>query len=95
MTSTQAAKHLQTGPYALRDWMLRHRWLYRSNGNLLAYQSKIDAGHLIHKLVDYTNGKTGAITSRRQVLVTQRGTATLAREYQDGKNNSGVVAFSR
>lgn len=75
---TAAAKTLQYPPRKLSDWLTRHRWVYRrpGGGRLLAYQEKIQAGYLTHKL--YTERRDDGDRVHEQVLVTPKGLARLA-----------------
>jgi len=79
MNITAAAKTLQVKPRALAEWMRENRWTYRrpNSDRILAYQEKIDAGYLEHKLVTF---QTDGMPSRStfQVMVTPLGVAKLA-----------------
>lgn len=79
MNITAAAKALRVGPRTLHDWLRSHGWTYRrpDGERILAYQAKIDAGYLEHKLVRYQPpGQPERATF--QVMVTAKGVAKLA-----------------
>ncbi|ASN71557.1 putative DNA-binding protein, partial [uncultured Caudovirales phage] len=52
MCITDAAKHLQIKPHALFAWLQEHKWIFRRPGcrHWLAYQERIQSGHLLHKV---------------------------------------------
>lgn len=77
---TDAAKNLQTGPKRLIDLLLQQKWIYSRPGKrgYLAYQDKIQAGHLTHKQSVYEDPKTYEQKVSDQVRVTPRGLAKLA-----------------
>ncbi|SER57415.1 phage regulatory protein, rha family [Faunimonas pinastri] len=78
LTVTAAAKTLQVGPKELFTWLRAHSWIYRSgDGRELAYQTKLQAGLLEHKLarVPRENGDLLTVT---QVRVTPKGLAKLS-----------------
>lgn len=77
---TAAAKLLDRKPREFQIWLLKQGWLFRScgHGTLQAYQSHIDKGLLIHRMVSINHA--GVFSSLRpQPLVTPRGLAHLAR----------------
>ncbi|KXV48210.1 antirepressor [Gluconobacter albidus] len=76
---TEAAKILQIKPKALIAFMATSQWIYRRNNakNWLAYQGKIDAGHLWHKVATYTD-PNGEEKTRDTVKVLPKGLAKLA-----------------
>ncbi|MFB9942787.1 phage antirepressor KilAC domain-containing protein [Gluconobacter oxydans] len=76
---TEAAKILQIKPKALIAFMATSQWIYRRNGtkNWLAFQAKIDAGYLWHKIGTYTDGN-GEEKTRDTVKVLPKGLAKLA-----------------
>jgi phage antirepressor YoqD-like protein len=76
---TAAAKMLAVRPKALFAWLQEHRWIYRRAGSArwLAYQPRIQAGHLEHKVFTVT-GADGQERSEAQVLVTPKGLARIA-----------------
>ncbi|WP_081109597.1 phage antirepressor KilAC domain-containing protein [Gluconobacter oxydans] len=78
---TEAAKILQIKPKALIAFMATSQWIYRRNGtkNWLAFQAKIDAGYLWHKIGTYTDGN-GEEKTRDTVKVLPKGLARLARD---------------
>ncbi len=76
---TEAAKILQIKPKALIAFMATSQWIYRRNNakNWLAYQGKIDAGYLWHKIATYTD-PNGEEKTRDTVKVLPKGLAKLA-----------------
>ncbi|MBS1082348.1 phage antirepressor KilAC domain-containing protein [Gluconobacter kondonii] len=76
---TEAAKILQVKPKALIAFMATSQWIYRRNNakNWLAYQAKIDAGYLWHKIGTYTD-PNGEEKTRDTVKVLPKGLAKLA-----------------
>ncbi|MBF0850450.1 hypothetical protein HKD27_05860 [Gluconobacter sp. R75690] len=76
---TEAAKILQVKPKALIAFMATSQWIYRRNNakNWLAYQGKIDAGYLWHKISTYTD-QNGEEKTRDTVKVLPKGLAKLA-----------------
>lgn len=79
---TDAAKNLQVPPRVLFRWLRENGWIYRRVGvNFdIAYQSKISAGYLIHK-VEVFDRADGTEGSRTQVRVTPRGLTVLAKAF--------------
>jgi len=77
---TDAAKNLQTGPKRLIDLLLQQKWIYTRPGKrgYLAYQDKIQAGHLTHKQSVYEDPKTYEQKVSDQVRVTPLGLTKLA-----------------
>jgi len=76
---TEAAKILQVKPKALIAFMATSQWIYRRNNakNWLAYQAKIDAGYLWHKIATFTD-PNGEEKTRDTVKVLPKGLAKLA-----------------
>ena len=76
---TNAAKDLQVRPKELFAWLDRHRWIYRRAGGTswIAYQDRLQAGHLEHKVTLVTRAD-GTDKSVEQVRVTPKGLAKLA-----------------
>ncbi|GAD09171.1 hypothetical protein GFGA_1c1236 [Gluconobacter frateurii NBRC 103465] len=76
---TEAAKILQVKPKALIAFMATSQWIYRRNNakNWLAYQTKIDAGYLWHKIATYTD-PNGEEKTRDTVKVLPKGLTKLA-----------------
>lgn len=81
MCITDAAKSLQVQPHKLRDVLLEIKWMYRRQGKAgyVAYQDRIHAGHLKHKVGNYTDPETGESKTNPQVLVTSKGLAQLSK----------------
>lgn len=78
MCVTSAAKSLQVKPKDLFQWLEAHRWMFRRQGtSWQAYQDKLDAGVLKHKVttIRVDNGPDRVQT---QVLVTAKGLTALA-----------------
>lgn len=81
MCITNAAKSLQQKPTVLFKWLQERRWIYRRPGGSgwIAYQDRIQAGHLEHKVTTVERGD-GSQKVVEQVLVTAKGLARLAIE---------------
>lgn len=77
---TEAAKHLGMGPLKLFNWMHANRWIYRrtSFANWSAFQPRLSAGLLEHKLVRIPNNESEELKTVEQVMVTRRGLVMLA-----------------
>lgn len=77
---TEAAKHLGMGPLRLFNWMSANRWIYRrrSFANWSAFQPRLSAGLLEHKLVRIPNNESEELKTVEQVMVTRRGLVVLA-----------------
>ncbi len=82
MNRTDAAKHLGVAPHVLCKWMRTNAWTYRRAGTKddIAYQSKINAGYLEHKV---TTGPRpdGTEWISTQVRVTPKGLTVLAKAF--------------
>lgn len=82
MSRTEAAKHLGVPPHVLIKWMKMNGWAYRRPGSKedLAYQSKIIAGYLEHKV---TTGPRpdGTEWISTQLRVTAKGLTVLAKAF--------------
>jgi len=78
MNITAAAKTLQVEPNKLFKYLDGNRWTYKRAGSneRLAYQDKIQAGLLEHKLTTMSVG--GVERVRTQVFVTAKGIAKLS-----------------
>lgn len=79
MCITNAAKTLQVQPKFLFNLLSQNKFIYRRPGcsNWIAYQDKLQAGYLEHKIttVERTSGDTKTV---EQVLVTPKGLVKLA-----------------
>lgn len=79
MNITQAAKTLQMPPKRLFTWLSRNGWIYRRPGGSewVAYQPKIVAGYMEHKVVEIgrSDGDPPKIVTQAQV--TPKGIARL------------------
>lgn len=89
MCVSNAAKHLQTRPKDLFAWLRAHRWIYRRAGGTawLAYQERLQAGLLEHKVATIERGD-GSVRTVEQVRVTPKGLARLS----ETLNNQEKVA---
>lgn len=79
MCITDAAKALQIRPKDLFGWLLQNGWIYGRQGKAgyLAYQDKIQAGYLEHKVTTvYRNDGSEKITEA--VRVTPKGLSKLS-----------------
>ena len=77
---TDTAKYLQLNPKKLFIWLHKHRWIYRragGNGDWVAYQERMDAGLLVHK-VSWRVPEDGEPIPQWQALVTIKGATKLA-----------------
>lgn len=76
-----AAKALQMQPLKLNQWMNANGWIYRrpGKGSWIAYQDRIQSGHLTHKLTPYIDQNTGDNKVSEQVRVTGKGLTLLAK----------------
>jgi phage antirepressor YoqD-like protein len=82
MCLTDAAKHLGIQRCRLIEWMRANRWIYRREGSmrLLAYQPRMAAGLLDHKVSVIGREDDGADRLASQVRVTAKGLAVLAQK---------------
>ena len=80
MCLTDAAKHLGVQRCKLIDWMRANRWIYRREGcaRWLAYQPRMSAGLLDHKVTVLGLDDEGDQRLASQVRVTPKGLAKLA-----------------
>lgn len=81
-TRTEAAKHLGVAPQMLCRWMTTNGWTYRrpNSKDDIAYQSKITAGYLEHK-VSTGLRPDGTEWISTQVRVTPKGLTILAKAF--------------
>ncbi|WP_207458633.1 phage antirepressor KilAC domain-containing protein [Azospirillum sp. SYSU D00513] len=87
MCITDAAKDLQVTRKNLIHFLEQNGWIYRRAGSrrrMVAYQSRIQAGHLEHKLQEVDDGR-GGTKMAEQVMVTPKGRALLARQISAGE----------
>jgi anti-repressor protein len=79
---TTAAKMLGVAPHTLIRWMRTNGWIYRRPGNAddIAYQSKIEAGLLEHKIQTGPR-PDGTEWSSTAVRVTPKGLTVLAKAF--------------
>ncbi|MNZ30162.1 Phage antirepressor protein KilAC domain protein [compost metagenome] len=82
MCMTDAAKHLGVPRKALLAWLQANRWIYRRAGTAhwLAYQPRMAAGYLLHKVTVIGEDEQGLSRMASQVRVTSKGMAALARQ---------------
>jgi phage antirepressor YoqD-like protein len=78
---TDAAKHLQLQPSKLFAWMQQNRWIFRrqGSGRWAAYQPRITAGLMIHKVTALKpHPETGVERAAFDPLITPKGLTRLA-----------------
>lgn len=82
MCLTDAAKHLGVKRCRLIEWMRANRWIYRREGSmrLLAYQPRLAAGLLDHKVSVIGREDDGSDRLASSVRVTAKGLALLAQK---------------
>jgi phage antirepressor YoqD-like protein len=80
-----AAKTLQVQPSKLTAWLVMNKWIYHRAGKsgYLAYQDRIQSGHLVHKSTPYRDSVTGDDKISEQVRITGRGLTALAQKLAD------------
>lgn len=81
---TSAAKQLGVGPLKLFKWLSDNRWIYRraAFSSWSAYQPRLTAGLLEHKLVRVGKGAEEDLKVVEQVMVTRKGITTIAEQIQ-------------
>ncbi|ECC4541347.1 DNA-binding protein [Salmonella enterica] len=79
LTITSAAKHLQVQPSKLFEYLCNLRWIYKRPGgrSWLAYQERIQAGYLEHKVTTIKK-EDGSEKVVEQVLIKPKGLSKLA-----------------
>jgi prophage antirepressor-like protein len=87
---TDAAKALQIQPKKLSDWLQAQKWAYRRLGKagLVAYQDKIQAGLLVHKVYPQPMAD-GETKVRERLMITAKGMTKLAEAF--GGPTSGLA----
>ena len=82
---TTAAKQLGIGPLKLFKWLSDNRWIYRraAFSAWSAYQHRLTAGVLEHKLVKVGKGVEEDLKVVEQVMVTRKGITHLATVLQE------------
>lgn len=82
MCLTDAAKHLGVQRCKLIDWMRANRWIYRREGcaRWLAYQPRMSAGLLDHKVTVLGLDEVGDQRLASQVRITPKGLSVLAQK---------------
>lgn len=73
-----AAKALQVKPYAFNRWLRDRCWIFQRDHRWVAFQSRIDSGYLVHKLVVIGQREGEPDRTTEQVRVTAKGMAKLA-----------------
>ncbi|MDE1011976.1 MAG: phage antirepressor KilAC domain-containing protein [Paraburkholderia fungorum] len=75
-----AAKSLQIQPGKLNTFLQANGWIYRrvGKGTWTAYQDKLQAGLLIHKVTPYIDETNGESRVNEQVRITPRGLTRIA-----------------
>lgn len=83
---TDTAKHLNIPRHVLIDWMRENRWIYRREGSAhwLAYQPRMAAGLLEHRVTVIGTDSIGDQRLASQVRVTPKGLAKLAEKIAEG-----------
>ncbi len=73
------------------DWLAGIGWIYRAGGfgEWQARQSRIDSGHLEHRMVEID--RHGVIQLKAQAMVTPKGIARLA-ELREMPNAPAIAA---
>ena len=84
---TSAAKQLGIGPLKLFKWLSDNRWIYRraAFSAWSAYQPRLTAGVLEHKLVKVGKGVEEDLKVVEQVMVTRKGITHLATVLQEAE----------
>jgi phage anti-repressor protein/phage antirepressor YoqD-like protein len=77
LTLTESAKVLQEPPRKFITWLHAQAWIYRSNGNNVAFQDRINAGFMEHKFVTVQHD-SGPVAEVPQPLITPKGITKLA-----------------
>lgn len=82
---TTAAKQLGIGPLKLFKWLSDNHWIYRraAFSAWSAYQPRLTAGLLEHKLVKVGKGSEEDLKVVEQVMVTRKGITHLATVLQE------------
>lgn len=82
MCMTDAAKHLNVPRKDLLAWLQANRWIYRRAGaaHWVAYQPRMAAGYLLHKVTVIGEDEQGERRLASQVRVTPKGMTVLARQ---------------
>lgn len=79
MCIRDAAKTLQMRPIDLTNWLKENKWIYQrpGKGSWLAYQDRIQSGHMEHKVTTVERGD-GSEKAVDQARVTAKGLTKLA-----------------
>ncbi|MCY1294664.1 Phage antirepressor protein KilAC domain protein [compost metagenome] len=86
MCLTDAAKHLGVQRIKLIEWMRANRWIYRREGSAhwLAYQPRMAASLLEHRVTVLGTDDDGDQRLASQVRVTPKGLSVLAQKIAQG-----------
>ncbi len=97
MCLTDAAKHLGVQRCRLIEWMRENRWIYRREGSmrLLAYQPRMTAGLLDHKVSIIGREDDGGDRLASQVRVTAKGLALLAQKLNGAPRSAASENVAR
>lgn len=87
-----AAKHLGWKPSELVSWLQQEHWIFRNYAaeRWVAYQTMIDTGLLVHKIVTIGEAEDGQPRTVPQVVVTSKGLARIALLFE--KRRQGIAA---
>ena len=80
-TIREAAKDLQVKPLEFSNWLKGHDWIFRQGKVNLAYQPRIDAGLMFHKITMLEIEGDDGVTFEKSVTqarITAKGLAKLA-----------------
>lgn len=83
---TDAAKQLGLAPARLFSWLEQHRWIFRRHGckRWVAYQPRITAGHMTHKVTALKpDPETGIERAAFDPMATPKGLTRLAELLQE------------
>lgn len=81
ITIREAAKDLQVKPLKFSNWLKEHSWIYKQGRSNLAYQPRIDAGYMTHKVTLVEVEGDDGVTFEKpvtQARITPKGLAKLA-----------------
>ena len=87
MSIREAAKTLQVKPLAFSDWLRANHWIFKQGKGNLAFQPRIDAGLMEHKITMVEVEGDDGVTFEKPVSrarITQKGLAKLAVVFCEG-----------
>lgn len=92
MTITNAAKSLKLNRNKLIAWLEDNKWVYRAGGvgELIAHQTRIDSGMMIHRATGYTGNSGEHIKS--QARVTAKGLTTISKTIEKANRTAKMLA---